>query len=53
MARSKPSRERLRALTMELLLIPGLSGREGRVRKRIAVEMRDLGLRPRPIASAI
>jgi putative aminopeptidase len=44
MARSKPSRERLRALTMELMLIPGLSGREGRVRKRIAVEMRDLGL---------
>jgi putative aminopeptidase len=39
-----PSRERLRALTMELMLIPGLSGHEGRVRKRLAAEMASLGL---------
>jgi putative aminopeptidase len=41
---SEPSRESLRALTMDLMLIPGLSGHEGRVRKRIAMEMRNLGL---------
>jgi len=39
-----PSRERLRALTTELMLIPGLSGHEGRVRKRLAAEMAGLGL---------
>jgi putative aminopeptidase FrvX len=39
-----PSRERLRALTTELMLIPGLSGHEGRVRKRLAAEMARLGL---------
>ena len=39
-----PSRERLRALTMELMLIPGLSGHEGRVRRRLAAEMAGLGL---------
>jgi putative aminopeptidase FrvX len=37
-----PSRERLRALTTELMLIPGLSGHEGR--KRLAAEMAGLGL---------
>jgi putative aminopeptidase FrvX len=42
--RGGPSRDRLRALTMELMLLPGLSGHEGRVRRRLAVEMRDLGL---------
>src|SRR4029077_7213676 len=39
-----PSREALRALTMELMLIPGLSGHEGRVRRRLAAEMAGLGL---------
>jgi putative aminopeptidase len=39
-----PSRERLRALTTELMLIPGLSGHEGRVRRRLAVDMAGLGL---------
>ena len=39
-----PSRERLRALTTELMMIPGLSGHEGRVRRRLAAEMRALGL---------
>ena len=39
-----PSRDRLRALTMELMLIPGLSGHEGRVRRRLAAEMARLGL---------
>ena len=38
------SGERLRALTIELMLIPGLSGREGRVRRRLAAEMSGLGL---------
>jgi putative aminopeptidase len=39
-----PSRERLRALTMELMLIPGLSGHEGRVRRRLAAEIANFGL---------
>jgi putative aminopeptidase FrvX len=39
-----PSRDRLRALTLELMLIPSLSGHEGRVRRRLAVEMAGLGL---------
>jgi putative aminopeptidase FrvX len=39
-----PSRDRLLALTMELMLIPGLSGHEGRVRQRLAAEMATLGL---------
>ena len=38
------SRDRLRALTMELMLIPALSGHEGRVRRRLAAEMAGLGL---------
>ena len=38
------SRDRLRALTMDLMLIPGLSGHEGRVRRRLAAEMGGLGL---------
>jgi putative aminopeptidase len=38
------SRDRLLALTMELMLIPGLSGHEGRVRRRLAAEIRGLGL---------
>jgi putative aminopeptidase len=41
---SDPSRDRLRALTMELMLIPGLSGHEGRVRRHLAAEMAGLGL---------
>lgn len=40
-------RDRLRALTSELMLIPGLSGHEGRVRRRLAAELRTLGLAPR------
>src|SRR5271157_3640812 len=44
MADSSPSRERLGALTLELMAIPGLSGHEGRVRRRLAGEMRALGL---------
>ena len=39
-----PSRDRLRALTLELMLIPGLSGHEGRVRRHLAAEMAELGL---------
>src|SRR5947209_4340227 len=41
------SRERLRALLAELMLIPGLSGHEDRVRRRLAREMSALGLKPR------
>jgi len=37
-------RERLRVLTAELMTIPGLSGHEGRVRRRLAAEMRAIGL---------
>jgi putative aminopeptidase FrvX len=39
-----PSRERLRALATDLMLIPGLSGHEGRVRRHLTAEMRGLGL---------
>ena len=39
-----PSRDRLRTLTMELMLIPGLSGHEGRVRRRLAAEMASFDL---------
>lgn len=37
-------KDRLRALTAELMLIPGLSGYEGRVRRRIAAELKALGI---------
>jgi putative aminopeptidase FrvX len=36
--------QRLRQLTGELMLIPGLSGHEGRVHRRIAAELEALGL---------
>jgi putative aminopeptidase FrvX len=39
-----PSREGLGALTATLMTIPGLSGHEGRVRRRLATEMHSLGL---------
>lgn len=38
------SRDRLRTLTVELMLIPGLSGHESRVRRRLAAEIGALGL---------
>ncbi len=37
-------KERLHALLCELMLIPGLSGHEGRVRRRLQEEMRAVGL---------
>jgi putative aminopeptidase FrvX len=40
-------RARLRDLTIELMLIPGLSGYEGRVRRRLAAALRELGLESR------
>ena len=46
-APAKASRERLRALLHDLMLIPGLSGYEGRVRRRIAGALTDLGLQTR------
>jgi putative aminopeptidase FrvX len=39
-----PLKQRLVALTKELMLIPGLSGYETRVRKRLRQEMQTLGL---------
>jgi len=51
MAKPKPKadllKNRLRALTSELMLIPGLSGYEGRVRRRIAAELKALGIASR------
>ena len=50
-ARTKPAKagrdslkQRLRHLTMELMLIPGLSGYEGRVRRRLKAELAALGI---------
>ena len=40
-------RNRLRTLLSELMMIPGLSGHEGRVRRRLAGELEALGLTPR------
>jgi putative aminopeptidase len=37
-------KERLRALTSELMLIPGLSGHEGRVRRRLRQELDAVGV---------
>ena len=39
-----PLRERLGTLAVALMTIPGLSGHEGRVRRRLAAEMQALGL---------
>src|SRR6476646_5167553 len=39
--------ERLLQLTTELMLIPGLSGHEDRVRRRLAAELKALGLASR------
>ena len=47
------TRERLRALLHDLMLIPGLSGYEGRVRRHLAGALADLGLRRAPTGSAI
>jgi len=40
-------KNRLRKLVTELMLIPGLSGYEGRVRKYLAKELRSLGIESR------
>jgi len=40
-------KDRLRTLTSDLMLIPGLSGYEGRVRRRIAAELTALGIASR------
>jgi putative aminopeptidase FrvX len=37
-------RDRLRGLLCELMMVPGLSGHEGRVRRRIATELKALGI---------
>jgi putative aminopeptidase FrvX len=46
-ARPDPLKERLRALTAELMRIPGLSGHEDRVRRLIAAELKALGIASR------
>ena len=40
-------KDSLRSLMSELMLIPGLSGYEGRVRRRLAAELKDLGITSR------
>jgi putative aminopeptidase len=47
MAPAEPMIERLRQLVTELMMIPGLSGYEGRVRRRIAGELNALGIASR------
>ena len=44
-AKSDAAGARLKALVTDLMLIPGLSGYEGRVRKRLAAELTALGLK--------
>jgi len=46
-SQSESPRGRLRTLLPELMLIPGLSGYEGRVRRRIASELAALGIESR------
>ncbi|HMN88064.1 MAG TPA: M20/M25/M40 family metallo-hydrolase, partial [Bauldia sp.] len=45
--KADPVAERLRALAEALMLIPGLAGYEGRVRKRLAAELDGLGIASR------
>jgi putative aminopeptidase FrvX len=45
--RVDPVRARVRSLLADLMMIPGLSGYEGRVRRRLAGELKDLGLATR------
>ena len=42
-----PTKERLRTLLSDLMLIPGLSGYEGRVRQRLAQELAAMGIATR------
>jgi putative aminopeptidase FrvX len=42
--KSDPLKTRLRKLVTELMLIPGLSGYEGRVRRHLAGELKSLGI---------
>jgi putative aminopeptidase len=44
---AESSAERLRTLLVDLMLIPGLSGYEGRVRRYLATALADLGLKTR------
>jgi putative aminopeptidase FrvX len=47
MAKGNPAQARLKALLTELMLIPGLSGHEGRVRKALKAQLAALGLKTR------
>lgn len=40
-------RQRLKALLIDFMLVPGLSGHEGRIRRRIAASIQELGLTTR------
>src|SRR5215213_2708542 len=44
---AEPNLDRLRQLVIDLMMIPGLSGYEGRVRRRIATELNTLGIASR------
>ena len=44
---AEPDLDRLRQLVTDLMMIPGLSGYEGRVRRRIASELNTLGIASR------
>jgi putative aminopeptidase FrvX len=46
-ARGGMLKDRLRTLISDLMLIPGLSGHEGRVRRYLAAAMKELGLKTR------
>lgn len=46
-AKAKRRRDRLAELLVELMLIPGLSGHEGRVRRHLARELEEIGLETR------
>jgi putative aminopeptidase len=46
-AKAKRARDRLAELLVELMLIPGLSGHEGRVRRHLMRELEEIGLEAR------
>jgi putative aminopeptidase FrvX len=46
-SKASAMKDRLRRLLTELMLVPGLAGYEGRVRRRLAAEMKSLGLQTR------
>ena len=53
MAQAAERLKRLKSLLSDLMMIPGLSGHESRVRRHIAGQLRKLGLEGGPTGSAI